>query len=82
MSNFAVESTFTYYLNNKTHYYSRGAVVGILFIQFGMILPTKLVSKQYQVLGGVLVGQGYVTRCVIHTNATVVHIVIAITQSQ
>ena len=60
--------------------------MGILFIQFGMksvyVLPTELVGKQYQVLGGVLVGQGYVTRCVVHTNATVVHIVIAITQSQ
>ena len=60
--------------------------MGVFFIQFGRkrvyVLPTKLVSKQYQVLGGVLVGQGDVTRCVIHTNATVVHIVIAITQSQ
>ena len=29
MTNFALESTFTYYLYDKTHYYSRGAVVGV-----------------------------------------------------
>ena len=32
MTNFAPESTFTYYLYDKTHYYSRGAVVGVFFI--------------------------------------------------
>ena len=60
--------------------------MGILFIQFGMksvyVLPTELVGKQYQVLGGVLVGQGYVTRCVIHTNATVEEVIVAIRQGQ
>ena len=60
--------------------------MGVFFIQFGMksvdVLPTELVGKQYQVLRRVLVGQGYIARRVVHINATVVHIVIAITQSQ
>ena len=60
--------------------------MGVFFIQFGMkrvyVLPTKLVSKQYQVLRGVLVGQGDVTRCVIHTNATVEEVIVSIRQGQ
>ena len=60
--------------------------MGVFFIQFEMkrvyVLPTKLVSKQYQVLRGVLVGQGYVTRCVIHTNASVEEVIVAIRQGQ
>ena len=60
--------------------------MGVFFIQFGMkrvyVLPTKLVGKQHQVLRGVLVGQGDVTRCVIHTNATVEEVIVAIRQGQ
>ena len=46
------------------------------------MLPTELVGKQHQMLRRVLVRNRYITRSVIHTNASVEEVIVAIRQGQ
>ena len=60
--------------------------MGVFFIQFGMksveFLPTELVGKQYQVLRGVFIGQGNITRCIIDSKTAVVEVIVPIGERQ